>query len=733
MRARIVLMIALAASLLAASQAVAQSDGSVTFGGGFWTQDTPEAKFHEYVDLPRGAFLGDYVLREFHGPWAGALWGKAPTRNDQTNSLYAARGVTWRLDASFTAIPHSFSDVAHTPYAQDLKGVFTLSDSVQRQIQNLPQTGTNPAQNAALQELLRNAPHVPLAMQTDVTRVRLRARPVKDWQFDLRGTDRERNGSMAMGATVGGPGGPTVELPSPIDQRIVDLDASGSYMHGPAKVMATVGVSSFKNRVNGITFDHFRVFNTDTTRSAVNRISTAPDNMSVRARVAGSWQLPYSSTFTATVGVSHTTQDQDFLPQTTNTAILAKYAGTDVLSLERSNLEGKVTDIVQDYRLTGRPMPDFFGTLRFREEKSDDKTPLLGLPYGFVNYDQTRSRNAVESEATSSTHSVLGFDGDYSLGPKATVSVLAERRTRELPEWREVTKDAENVFGASLKVRPMDGTEASVGYQVGQRRMDSFDAAAYDGAEWASLRRYDIADRDQSKLDGMISWSAMENLDLSVNGWWTKDDYLNSQYGLNSSENTQAFVEAAWHASKTLDLSGGFGYGEQITDQSSIENPNAGVSDTLSVAPWTANFNDKNNFAYARADWWAKPKQFQVSAEYTFIRDMIVYDFNHVILPSASGIIPANVASTTAIDWPNTFTRSHDIQLTGTWHWSPQFSLGCTYGYVKYEYSDAIYQDIRRLNINPANVASAGSAIFLDDDRFSYKAQWFQVKASRRF
>lgn len=198
-------------------------------------------------------------------------------------------------------------------------------------------------------------------------------------------------------------------------------------------------------------------------------------------------------------------------------------------------------------------------------------------------------------------------------------------------------------------------------------------------------------------------------------------------------ENTQFLGEATWHANKFVDLTGGFGYGDQKPEQSSIENPNAGISDTSSVAPWTAILEDKSNYGFARLDWWAQPKKLQISAEYTFIRDFMTYDFAHVIKPSASGIILANVASTTAINLAPSFSRTHDVALSACWHYTPQVDLGCTYGFTQYDYQDPLSQGIPYLNVNPTNVGTAASGIFLGTNRSEYKAHRFQVSATRRF
>ena len=120
MRARIISMVVLAASLLVASQAVAQSDGSATFGGQWWSQDHPEASYQKYGLQPRGGFLENYMLREFNAPWAGAIWGRNALQTNQYNGMYLAKGVRWRLDGEYRELPHLYSLVARSPYANDI-------------------------------------------------------------------------------------------------------------------------------------------------------------------------------------------------------------------------------------------------------------------------------------------------------------------------------------------------------------------------------------------------------------------------------------------------------------------------------------------------------------------------------------------------------------------------------------------------------------------------------------
>ena len=727
MRARIISMFVLAASLLVAGQVWAQSDGAATFGGQWWSQTNPEAKFQEYRVLPRGGYLEDYVIREFQGPWAAAMWGNNAMRSDQGHGFYLAKGVTWRLDAAYSETPHLFSLIGRTPYAQLSPGVFVLPDSFQRFIQGK----SSAVSNRDLLDLLANSPATPLGIQTNVSKARLRMRPIKDWQFEVKGTDRQRSGSMAFGTPFGFT---ALELPAPIHQRMFDVDAAGTYTHGPARVMASVGLSDFHNFVPTLRWDNVKALTSAYVGPpSLGQMAMAPDNRVVRGRFSFGYQLPYASTFTATFGVSQTTQDQAFAPMTVNSAI--KAISGDSLLLETPGLKGKVMDIVQDYRLTGRPIAKLYATLRVRLEKVDDQTPAMALPYGFVNYDNSWARTAVEAEAWSHTYSVSGLDASYALMPRVDVSLLAERRGRER-DHREVLKDAENVFGGRLHVRPMDGVDLAGGYKYGQRTMDAFDVAAYDAAEWPTFRRFDVADRNQTVADAQASWSPMEKVELSANGWWSKDEYPNSAYGLKSTDNNQYLGELTFHATKTLDLSGGFSYGVSNSDQGSIESAVAfNLADTSAKAPWKANLKNKSNFGFAKAEWWAMPKKFKVTGEYTFTRSFDTYAFSNTWIRSTAGILPA--ATTTAINLPADLYRLHEVQLTGVWHYTATLELGGRYTYTKYDVDDALSEDIRLVNINPTNFGtgteSAATGVFIGNSKLSYKANRVQVFATRRF
>jgi MtrB/PioB family decaheme-associated outer membrane protein len=736
-------MVVLAASLLVASQSLAQSDGAATFGGQWWSQTNPESKFREYRDLPRGGYLSDYVLREFNGPWAGAIWGNDALSKSQGNAFYLSNGVTWRLDGSYSETPHNFSFITKSPFVQTSPGVFVLPDVLQQQ--NQAASGTN--YNRGMANVYASTGFTPIGIQTNLSKARLRLRPIKDWQFEVKGSDRERQGNMAYGAVFGMSN--AIEMPVPVDQRILDVDATATYVHGPARVLASIGVSDFQNRIPTLIWDNPKALRdssywsapTSTRGSsltglgATGRMALWPDNRVVRGTGVFSLNLPYSSVFTATLGISRTTQEQAFIPITMNTrqwggAVGDSAAGlraNSLAALPALNLGGKVMSITQDYRLTGRLVPALNTTLRVREEKLDDQTPSLAFIHGVSATDQSVSRLASasaanETEEWSNTKDVFGLDADYAVNSKANVGLLAEHRIRKHP-LREVEKDAENVFGANVRLRPMDNVSVTGSYKYGQRKQDSFDAGAYDGTERSDMRRLDLANRNQSIFNATAMWAPSEMLDLSVSGWWSKDDYPDTRIGLQSSENAQVFGEAGIHPTAVLDLTGGFGYGRIKGKQAGVEGGSTADPAVLSD-PWSSNVDDKNVYAYANASWWAKPKKVRFDVQYTFTRDLQINTLADTLTAMTPGL---------DISLPGAFYRTHELALEGRWFYTAGLELGARYEYTKYDVSDYMNQAIPYLDVNPTSPSTAATAIYMGNNRMSFKANRIQVFATRRF
>ena len=707
MKARPAWCIVLAAATFAASTASADTDGLATFGWQGWFQTAPEAKFREFRDLPRGGFLEQFLLRDRKGDVSSTLWGANAARTDEMYGLSLARGALWRLDASYQEIPHLFSQVARSSYTETSAGVFLLPDSLQRTNQENPGSYV-----PTMTDLLSVADGVGLVSHTSIAQARLRSRPLTGWRFEIRGQDRRKTGHQAMGASFGV--SHTVELAAPVDYRTQDGDAVAEYERGAVRVQAIAGVSKFTNGVNTLVWDNPKRFTNDTTRTNTNRgpnqgrIDLAPDNTVVRGMMSLGLRMPMASMLAATVSVSEGRQNDGFVPYTINS--LLPQSRLD--SLPASSLDGRMRTVTQDYRLTGRPLERVWGVLRYHDDEVTSKTPELF----FTGLSPTDVSFTVSPETNSpfgSRRSTLGTDINLNLTQWAGVSLLGEYRHRTRTD-REVIEDNESVVGGNVDLNPGDALSLTGGFRYGDRKEDSFDTEFMtESGDKANLRRFDVANRQQSLGNATLVYTVSSQLEATVDYTYTRNEYPDTELGLQRSEEHLIIGDATYALTRRVELNLGYGYNRLDTRQ-------AGLQSGTTPTPWWANLRDQTVFVYSRDSWWAKPEKLRFGADYTFTRSVGEYH-----LTNAPGTPSVPVAQ----DLPNTFYRRHELMLESSWRLQPQYDLTARFGYDEYDVVDFATNDIPLLGVT----STGATAIYLGDFSQSYVAHRYMLLMTRRF
>ena len=194
--------------------------------------------------------------------------------------------------------------------------MFILPDSLQARNQLIPATYTQ-----RMLDFLKGAPGVNLGFNTNVSNARARFRPAKGWQVEARASQRQRDGlkpyAMSFGFST------ALENPEPIDQTMLDVDVIADYRRAAFTMQASGGVSSFRNDVSVLRVDNpRRITSIDGgDGTAQGALDLYPDNKVLRGNVAMSYELPRRSTLSATLGLASGSQDDAFLPFTTNTAL----------------------------------------------------------------------------------------------------------------------------------------------------------------------------------------------------------------------------------------------------------------------------------------------------------------------------------------------------------------------------------------------------------------------------
>ncbi len=716
----------------------ARAQNQATFGGQWWTQSAPEAAFQQFREVPQGGFLESYFLADSLHRYQFSTFGTHALLQDQAAGLRLDDGARWWLGLDYRQIPHLISLVTRTAYDEVSSGVFRLPDSLQALNQRNPG-----AYNQTMTDLLKTAHPVQAGFRTDVANGRLGLRPARGWQIEVTGQRRERSGHLPYGGPFGF--NSTIELPAPINQRMWDGDATASYVRNRLSVQASAGFSAFQNRTANLNWDNPKEL-TDITGGSTSAgngtsqglLALPPDNRVVRGSVGLGLRLPRQAAFSATVGLSRSTQDAAWLPFTLNQAILAANPQIHLDSLATRSTGAKATALTQDYRLTGRIVPRLHGTLRFHQYHYDNQTPVHVLP-GLVLLDQTFEAtdlaNPEVNRPYGNKQTVYGGDLDLEVMRGVGLSGTYERRVFDRT-LREVTKDNEDVVEVRGRATPLERGELEVAYHYGNRKLDQFSLADYEAGggdttltEQPGLRRFDVADRRQNQVSTTVGWAFGERLDVSAQYSYAKDDYPDSPLGLQRGTQNMVTADATLHLAPKVDLSGGYGYALLDTRMES-NTSGKGIVTADDSTNWFARIKDRNIFVYVEGQWRAQAK-LTLSVGYVFSRDLTTYDLTGTLNTNDASSSVSTKPRVPATNLPSTYFRHHTITAEARYRLMSDTDVAARYGYEQYVVNDFAVQGIPLLGVSV--LSPSQTAVYLADNALDYRAHELALLATRRF
>jgi MtrB/PioB family decaheme-associated outer membrane protein len=527
---------------------------------------------------------------------------------------------------------------------------------------------------------------------------------------------RDRQGQKPYAMTFGF--STAIEIPEPINERMVDADVIANYQHERMTAQVDVGVSTFRNRVSTLLVDNPKRV-TDVSGGdgpAAGALDLYPDNRVVRGSLALGYLLPRRSALTATLGVSQGTQNDPFLPFTNNSAL----PQSSLDSLPARSLHAKAVQLNGDVRLTTNLTNSLNSALRFHYTDFNNQTPELDF-IGQSPYDVSWQRYASHpNHVMSNKQWQAGADLDYAVTSAVKLGGSAEYRLRDRTE-REVEKDNETVLSARARVRATDALQLDARYSRGDRKLDAFIPEEYQGftaravgptagvydslvtLEQLALRRFDVASRVQDRVNAGASYALGEHVDLSASYSYQRNDFRQSVFGLQKETDQVVSASGAVHVNERLDLNGGYGYERLESNQASRESGSA----TLSTNPldnWGALIKDTDVFVYAGFDWWPSPEKLAVSATYQLSRHVANFDLSN--------------GRNTAQDLPGTVYRRHDLVVDASYHWLKSDQLVVRYGWEDYDVNDFAVNDVPL--IFPTTGTS--NAVFLGDSSKGYRA-----------
>jgi MtrB/PioB family decaheme-associated outer membrane protein len=722
--------------------------------------DTDSSRFREYRDVPTGIFI----------PFARFAGGDkfrydvAAENLLQGNARYRVRAETgsFGIRAEFVKIPHRFGNSGVTLLEDTAPGVLSISPTLRRTIQSEIERQFAANKAGVTYTFLSSLVNPPLAAESPIDLALLRERGqvevrlTRDKPYDIRLLyfQEHRRGTRAAGTSFGF--GNVVESPEPIDYRTRDFAATGEWTRKSLLLRGSFHYNDFANRNPFENFDNpFRA--TDSTDAsaytgpasgsiggpAFGRESLSPDNKAVTGSVGFLYKFAKRSRLSADATLGQWTQNDAFMPFSTNTAITTPVRATDLSSLPARSLDGKIRTFSFSSLFTTRPAEHLTLTARLRRYDLRNDTPRIAFPLGYVRFDAVWEDIPRISVPYGTTTDALTASAAYDLGK---VSVEGGYRYDKWDRtFRETESTNQNVGFVKADLRPSDWLVVRGSFEKGTRGFSgldiekSEDASFIDPGPPANLLatpsetlcpggticnlRFDQSKKDLDRYGAFVELSPGGKASVTLSYIKGKDRYTESLFGLIRADNESISAEADYTPHERVNLFAFYTRENIATFQRGRQS-----AATVSLSPlddWTSEIKDKVDSLGGGGTFGLLKEKVELTLSGTYQRVDGSNDFNSSVggAPELARRATGGITDIPFFDDTKLYTVAAEL----SYRVGKGLRLGLGGWYEKYTLRDLNSNDITEGVLLTNYVPGS---FFLAANDHDYKAHVFYVRAS---
>ncbi len=553
--------------LFSQEQPAPPSQGSVEFGvrhvsGDVYgrpdlpfSPDVITSKFNEYGDRRSGFFI-----RKFYVNSDAILGSKNYVTLESQSTFYknqsylATFGVYGKFKVQFRydETPHIYTNTARTLYTQTSPGVFTLPlalrTSLQAQSASATPAATLPyfmatqvvcgiAIPPATQPPACSEPFTTPSILRKAGTVTISYYVTPDWNISGMFSRENEVGSRPIGLilnsspSASATGGAGAELPEPIDYFNNTVKAGTEYGKKDWGVQLGYLGSFFENNVGQLVFDNpFRATLEDAKNPLTGRMDLYPNNHAHYLNFAGAFDLTKYLRFMASLSPGWLSQNDPFLPYTTNSAINTCGDGTQPCSslgiLPAPSLDGKKQTLAMNYTLVTLPWKKFQVKAAYRHYDYNNNTRVHEFTpaQGDVGIPDVTSPE--ENRPFGYNKKNLELTGNWFFAKRSSLKVGYEGEFFDRSH-RDVKHSVEHSFISALDLSPRKDLLFRLAYRRSDRKPDGYqDMAATDPTtdlpvacaststvfteEQRCHRRFDEAARLLNRADATVQYDVQK-------------------------------------------------------------------------------------------------------------------------------------------------------------------------------------------------------------------------------
>jgi len=514
--------------------------------------DVITSKFNEYGDRRSGFFI-----RKFYMNSDRILGSKNYINLQSQSTLYKNQSYLgtlgqygkFQVQFRYDEIPHIYTNTARTLYTQTSPGVFTLPLALKTSLQTQSLSANSPAKNLpyfmASQVVcgiaIPPATQPPSCSEQFITPSILRKAgtgtisyyATPDWIISGMFSRENEVGSRPIGLilnsspSASATAGAGAELPEPIDYFNNTVKVGTEYGKKDWGVQLGYLGSFFENNVGQLVFDNpFRATVENASNPLTGRMDLYPNNHADYLNFAGAFDLSKYLRFMASISPGWLSQNDPFLPYTTNSAINTCGDGTQPCSslgvLPAASLDGSKQTLAMNYTLVTLPWKKIQvkGAYRHYDYNNNTRVHDFTPSQGDVSLPSVTS--PTENKPFGYNKKNLELTGDWFFTKRSSLKVGYEG------EWfdrshRDAARSFESSVFADLDLSPHKDLLFRLAYRHQDRKPNVYqDEAASDPTtglpvectstsrvfteEQRCHRRFDEAARVLDRADAMVEY-----------------------------------------------------------------------------------------------------------------------------------------------------------------------------------------------------------------------------------
>ncbi len=488
------------------------------FGGRVSSVSGDPARWQRYQDFRDGVLFTNarFEHEDPNGAWLFHLGADNVGYHDQRYFADYERTGRFVISGLWDEIPQFYSVDTKTPYTTT-KSPLLLDDATQRSIQN---------GQATLSAWIPAATQFDLTERRDIGRVNFLATPTPQLDLKASFTTQRHVGELPWGASFGFSN--DVEVALPYDSRTSDVSLGTEWTNGRNMVRVAYDGSWFDNLDDTLVWDSPLRLDDSTSAPGRGRMALWPSNFAQTVSAAGYTKLARRTQVTGFVSLGHWSNDEPLQPFTINSAL-------PQLTLPRATTQAEARVFSTNLNFVSRPTTEWRLSARVRHYGYNNESEHTAIPE-FINYD-TSPKESSTGGPELYAHSRTTFDGDATWTGLTPLAVtVGYTRNNSSHDFRIFEDTGEDVLRLTADAVGTAWVTFRAQYELAGRSGSGLNEdLLIQIGEQPALRHYDLANRTRNRFTGQVDVVPNDAWTLSASAGFGKDDYDDSNFGLQES------------------------------------------------------------------------------------------------------------------------------------------------------------------------------------------------------